>query len=57
MQQGSDVDVYSLVHSELGGSLPMSVIRLSTVPAVLRFRSRLQGLCGGSTGGEISTAE
>ena len=56
VQQGSDVDVYSLVRSDLGGSIPMTLIRLSTVPLVLRFRRRLQELCGGSSE-QSSTAE
>ena len=44
-QAGGGVDVYSLVFSDLGGSIPMALIRVSSVPVLLRTRSRIEELC------------
>ena len=45
IQQEDHVDVYSLVFSDLGGSIPMSVVRVSSVPLLLAFRNSMEDRC------------
>lgn len=45
VQQADHVDVYSLVFSDLGGAIPMSVIRMSSVPLLLACRARIEQRC------------
>ena len=45
LQRDEDVHVYSLVMSDIGGVAPMALVRASSVPVLLSFRSRIAAAC------------
>ena len=45
LQNGDDVDVYSLVHTEPGGAIPMGMVRLGIVPTLLACRRKIEAAC------------
>ena len=45
LQSGDDVDVYSLVHSDMKGAIPTKVVRMATLPSVLACRHQIEKAC------------
>ena len=45
LQNKDCVDIYSLADTDLGGAIPMAMIRMASVPSLIAFRRKLEEAC------------